>query len=204
MPPSSLHGARSPQPIRNDRAMDIERCVFHARSSRNASADELTSLSALAASDPDAYADALSKYDDTPERRRLRDTWIPLVEAAWTDVVFLSPIRPHAIWRAWRSVAGVELPSLEFWAIPVDEIGHSVVFDRQITATGEPIDQREVRAVDAKTYRSSRDTTNANLQWITSLARSNKRGAWFNGTPHVLTRGPVPLNSAVVIDWRNP
>src|SRR5690625_6170817 len=62
--------------MRNDRAMDLERCVFHARSSRNASADELTSLSALAFSNPDAYADALSKYDDTPERRRLRDTWI--------------------------------------------------------------------------------------------------------------------------------
>src|SRR5690625_6306709 len=112
--------------MRNDRAMDLERCVFHARSSRNASADELTSLSALAFSNPDAYADALSKYDDTPERRRLRDTWIPLIEAAWTDVVFLSPIRPHAIWRAWRSVAGVELPRSEEHTSELQSRGHLV------------------------------------------------------------------------------
>src|SRR5699024_12376028 len=136
----------------NDRAMDLERCVFHVRSSRNASADELTSLSALAFSNPAAYADALSKYDDTPERRRLRDTWIPLIEAAWTDVVFLSPLRPHAIWRAWRSLAGNELPSRELSAIPAADIGQPVGLDRQTTPTGEPMDRREDRAYDGKHY----------------------------------------------------
>lgn len=91
--------------------MDPQRCVVHARTAANAAADSVLPLSELAASDPAAYERALAKYDDTPERRRLRDTWIPLLEARWTEAVFLTPIHPHAIWRAWRDITGTELPS---------------------------------------------------------------------------------------------
>lgn len=182
--------------------MDLERCVFHQRTGGNADAEALHPLSALEKLDPDAYARAFAKYDDTLERRRLRETWIPGIEAGWTEVVFQTPLRPHVIWQAWKDIAGVELPSQEFWAIPIEAIGDAVTLDRQLTSTGDPIDPREVASIDVAAYRSQTETTSRNRQWIAELAAVGKRGAWFNGTPHVLTRGPVPLRTAEVIDWR--
>ena len=184
--------------------MTPERCVFHARTRHNAEAHELHPLSAFERTNPRAFAAAIAKYDDTPERRRLRETWIPVLEAMWTGVVVLSPVQPHAIWEAWRTIAGVELPGQEFWAIPVEDLGPAVVFDRHLSGTGEPIDPQEIDALDVAAYRSLDETTPRNARWIAELARANKRGAWFNGTPHVLTKEPVPLHSAEVIDWRAP
>ena len=179
-----------------------ERCVFHARTTHNADARELHPLSALERTDPRAFAVAIAKYDGTPERRRLRETWIPVLEATWTEVVFLSPVQPRAIWEAWRSIAGVELPGQEFWAIPVEDLGPAVVFDRHLRRTGDPIDPGEIEVFDAASYRSAGETTPRNARWIDELARAGRPGAWFNGTPHVLTKNPVPLRSAEVIDWR--
>lgn len=187
-----------------DRGMDLERCVFHARTDGNSGVDELRPLSALEHTDPRAFTRALAKYDDTPERRRLRETWIPVLEARWTEVVFLSPIRPHAIWRAWQDHTGVDLPSQQFWAIPVEEIGPAVVLDRHLSATGDPIRTEEVDRLDPGTYSSKAETTMRNREWIAHLSSEGKRGAWFNGTPHVLTQGPVTLTSAAVIDWVEP
>lgn len=181
--------------------MDLERCVFHARTSENSGADALRPLSTLEHTDPHAYARALAKYDDTPERRRLRETRVPVLEVRWTEVVFLSPIRPQAIWQAWQDVAGIELPPQEFWAVPVDEIGSAVVLDRYLSTTGDPIEDEEVELLDSGSYRSAAGTTARSREWIARLSASGKRGAWFHGTPHVLTRGPVPLASATVIDW---
>lgn len=184
--------------------MDLQHCVFHARTSSNAAADELVPVSALRHTDPEAFFSAIAKYDDSPERQRLRDTWIPTLEARWTDVVFLSPIHPHAIWRAWRDVAGIDLPSQEFWAIPVEDVGRAVIFDRHLSSSGDPIDPREIAELDPGDYRAAQETTPKSIEWIKHLAGENKRGAWFHGTPHILTRGPVSLESAAVIDWQQP
>lgn len=184
--------------------MDLERCVFHLQTGRNAMRDALSPLSALEHSDPQTFARSLAKYDDTPERRRLRETWIPVLEARWTEAVFLSPVRPHAIWSAWRDIAGVELPSQEFWAIPIGAAGPAVVLDRHSSTTGDPIRSDEVDRLDPEAYRSMEETTARNRQWIAQLSAAGKRGAWFHGIPHVLTRGPVPLASAAVVDWRDP
>src|SRR5699024_8301253 len=94
-----------------------------------------------------------------------------------------------------------DLPSQEFWAIPVEEVGAAVILDRQRSATGDPIETEEVEHLDPGTYRSMSGTTRRNREWIAHLSSEGKRGAWFNGVPHVLTRGPVALASAAVIDW---
>lgn len=184
--------------------MDLERCVFHARTPQNSASDELLPLSALEHVDPRAFALAIAKYDDTPERQRLRETWIPVLEAQWTETVFLSPVRPHAIWSAWRDITGVELPSQEFWAIPLEAVEPAVILDRRLSGTGDPIEMNEVVRLDVRTYRSASRTTARNEAWIAELYAAGRSGAWFHGTPHVLTRGPVPLASAAVIDWTEP
>lgn len=182
--------------------MDLSRCVFHARTPGNAGAERLEPLSALRTTSPEAYARAIAKYDDTPERRRLPSTRIPLLDVRWTEAVFLSPVRPHAIWAAWREIGGVELPAQEFWAIPIDEVRDAVVLDRRLTTTGDPLDDSEVSRLDLAAYRSAATTTPGSAAWIRELAGSGRRGAWFHRTPHVLTASPVPLGRAAVVDWR--
>ena len=159
-------------------------------------------LDALRTLDPAAYARSVAKYDDTPERRRLRDTIVPLITKRWTEVVFLLPVHPHATWRAWREVSGRTLPAVEFWAIPVDDLpGDAVVFDRQRSLVGDPIDARDVASLDPARYETALDVPPANREWLENLAAAGHSGAWFNLIPHVLTAGPVPLANARVISW---
>lgn len=181
--------------------VDLSRCLFHQRTPAQATAPALVPLGTLCETDPEAYARALTKYQDTPERRRLPETRIPLLDVLWTEVVFLSPIRPHAIWRTWRDVGGIELPEQEFWAIPAEDVRRPVVLERHLSTTGEPIDPREVREFDTAMYRSEGRSTLANEDWVRHLRSQGRRGAWFHGTPHVLTSEPVDLARARVIGW---
>lgn len=178
--------------------------LFHVRTPLVDGTAALLPLSDLATVDPVAHAVAIAKYDDTPERRRLRDTRIPLVDRLWTEVVFLSPVHPHAIWRAWREITGRERATWEFWAIKANVLpSGSVWLDRTLTQTGESIDPREVSPFDRARYQTMTATTSANRAWLEQLAASGHSGAWFQGIPHVLAPTAVPLAAAEVVDWRD-
>ncbi|MCM3695604.1 hypothetical protein [Microbacterium oleivorans] len=179
------------------------RFVFHQRV--DLVGDALLPASELAALDLTAHARAIAKYDDTPERRRLRDTAIPGTGRSWTEVVFLSPVHPHAIWRAWREVRGKELPRAEFWAIPAGDLpAGTVVLDRTITATGDPIHPSEVAPFDPASFETATEIPPANRAWLEEMVRRGVSGAWFHGIPHVLAPGAVPLGNATVIGWEEP
>lgn len=186
----------------------MEPSVFHMCTRLTPGTTQLLPLDALADVDPEAHARAITKitkYDDTPERRRLRDTEIPGTGRRWTGVVFLSPIHPHAIWEAWRRAGGKELPAIEFWRVPVRALPDGcVVFDRHLSVTGDPIDPREVTPLDRDTFRTALETTPGNSAWLQELVRRGRSGAWFNKTPHVLSPGPVGLDQAEVITWNRP
>ncbi|WP_292863813.1 hypothetical protein [Microbacterium sp.] len=144
----------------------------------------------------------MRKYDDTPERRRLATTRIPLIDRAWTEVVFLSPVHPRAIWQTWLDVSGSPLPRAEFWEIPVELLpDDAVILDRTVSAVGDPIDLAELVRFDAERFRTALQTTAANRAWLAKLAAGGLRGAYFHGIPHVLTAGPVPLKGARLISW---
>lgn len=183
--------------------MDLSRCVFHLRTPANAHAEALMPLSVLREQDPAAFAQAIAKYDDTPERRRLPGTTIPHTDATWIDVVFLTPIQPHAIWTAWQEITGKALPPHDFWAIPIGDLPSAFLFARTSSTTGEPIDDREVSRIVTGEYTSSPATTAGNREWLADLARRGRRGAWFHRTPHVLVPGTVPLTGAGIIDWQD-
>lgn len=179
--------------------------VFHTRVELAPGTDRLIALSALAELDPVAHESALARYDDTAERRRLRDTVIPILDRKWTEVVFLSPVHPHAIWTAWRELAGRELPPMEFWAIPVESLPtDTVIFDRTLSAVGERIRPEEVATLDPASFRTALETTPGNREWLANLAASGKTGAWFNRTPHVLSGSAVSLADAEVMNWAAP
>lgn len=176
--------------------------VFHARVRLARGTTSLLPVSQLAAVDADAHRAAVAKYDDTAERRRLRDTVIPRMARTWTEVVFLSPVHPHAIWRAWREITGRERADMEFWAIPAADLPEgTMILDRTLTATGDPIDPREVRPFDRRAHRTALDTPAANRQWLEECARRRVSGAWFHGVPHVLSPAAVPLDRARVVSW---
>lgn len=167
--------------------------------------DALVPASDLAAIDPAGYARAMAKYEDTAERQRLRETAIPGTGRSWTEVVFLSPVHPHAIWRAWREVRGKELPRVEFWAIPaVDLPRGTVVLDRTVSAVGDPIDPSEVTPFDAASFETATEVPPANRAWLEEMVRRGVSGAWFHGIPHVLAPGMVPLGGARVVGWGEP
>lgn len=182
--------------------MDATDCVFHARVGLAAGTSSLLPLSDLAGTDPTAYRDAIAKYDDTPERRRLRDTVIPGLDRSWTEAVFLSPVHPHAIWQAWFEIRGRRRPPMEFWAIPaVDLPDGTVLLDRALTETGDRIDPREVSPFVRAAHRALLTTTPQNRAWLEEMARRGVSGAWFHGIPHVLAPGPVALDRAHVVSW---
>lgn len=167
--------------------------------------DALVPASELATLDPAAHARAMAKYDDTPERRRLRDTAVPDTGRSWTEVVFLSPVHPHAIWRAWREVRGKELLRAEFWAIPAGDLpAGTVVLDRTATATGDPIDPSEVAPFVPASFVTATEVPAANRAWLEEMVRRGVSGAWFHGIPHVLAPGTVPLGNARVVGWEEP
>ncbi|SDG89249.1 hypothetical protein [Microbacterium sp. 77mftsu3.1] len=179
------------------------RFVFHQRV--DLAGDALIPASDLASVDPAAYARAMAKYDDTPERRRLRDTVLPGLGRGWTEVVFLSPVHPHAIWRAWREIRGKALPRAEFWAIPADDLPHgTVVLDRTVSAVGDPIDPAEVAPFDPASFTTAEEVPPANRAWLEEMVLCGVSGAWFHGIPHVLAPGAVPLHEARVIGWEEP
>jgi hypothetical protein len=179
--------------------------LFHQRIPLVPGTDCLVPVSELAHLAPEVHATALAKYDDTAERRRLRDTEIPRIGRLWTEVVFLSPVHPHAIWRAWYEETGRRRPPSQFWAIPAGDLAPgAVVLDRTVTRTGEPIDDSEVSDFDAARFQTRQETTPENRAWLASLASRGLSGAWFAGIPHVLVPGRVPLRNATLIDWADP
>ncbi len=181
------------------------RYLYHAVTDLTPGTDVLLPASSLRDIDPDAYQRAISKYDDTPERRRLALVRIPVIQRAWTEVVFLSPVHPHAIWSAWQEVAGAPRPPMAFWQIPVGAVPEgAVVYDRRSGSVGDSIDPAQVSHLDHEGFRTALQTTAENRAWLASLAAEGLRGAWFNLTPHVLTPGPVPLEEATVISWDEP
>jgi hypothetical protein len=176
--------------------------VFHAQVKLLPGTRDLLPLDDLAELDPATYEAGLAKYRGSPERERLRETVVPLLNRRWTQVVFLSPVHPHAIWRTWFELTGQRLPSVEFWSIPVDRLPQpSVVFDRTISTVGDPIESSEIVPLDVPTFRTSLDTTAANRAWLESLSATGRQGAWFHGVPHVLVGARVPLTGARVVSW---
>jgi hypothetical protein len=182
----------------------LDRHVFHQKVLLAPGTDALIPASALRNIDPRAYETAVAKYDDTPERRRLRDTVIPRVNRAWTEVVFLSPVDPRAIWRAWLRLTGERLPPVAFWAVPAESLPDSSVVLSRSGAVGDEIPASDVTPFDAQTFRTRRETTAENAAWLAALWKTGRRGGWFHGIPHVLSPEPIPLTAAAVISWDEP
>jgi len=191
-------------PLRDDVGVSGEgdREVFHLRVELAAGTSELMPLSELATSDPAAYEAAIAKYDDSTERQRLRETTIPLLNRRWTEVVFLSPVHPHAIWQAWGEITPKPLPPVEFWAISIDTLPTPiVVLDRKRSAVGDPIQADEVSPLDTRHFQTLFETTQSNRAWLEMLTERGLKGGWFKGIPHVLTTGHVPISSARTLSW---
>jgi hypothetical protein len=178
--------------------------LYHAEPS-GLTGERLVPLSALAVTDPAAYAAAIATYADTPERRRMPDRRVPLLDCRWQDVVFLAPVHPHLIWRAWAH-RGVYHPGGRFLAIPAKSVAHipAVVYTPDRTVPGEDLHPADVRPFDAETYTEMTALSERTLAWYDTLAAAGRSGGLFHTVPHVLVRGRVDIGDAEVVDWRHP
>ncbi|WRS31054.1 hypothetical protein U6G28_05060 [Actinomycetaceae bacterium MB13-C1-2] len=176
--------------------------VFHMCVPLAEGTDRLFPLEDLATLAPNVYEAAAAKYKDYSKRKALRDTAMPGLDKKWSQVVFLTPVDPRAIWRRWLDRTGEKLPPVKFWAIDpkgIDE--RSVLLERTVSCKGAPIDPREVTRFNRESFETVVKLPAASEEWLDALANSGRKGAWFNGQPHVLVPAPVSLEGAEVIDW---
>jgi hypothetical protein len=177
--------------------------LFHAKPS-SLSGSFLLPLSDLATTDPSAYAAAIAKYDDHPDRRRLPDRYIPIIDCRWQDVVFLSPVHPAAIWRAWAE-RRFEMPSRTFFAVDAAIVAElpAVVYTQKATRSGDDIDPADVVAFDPVAH-TDMQLSDRTLTWYDArIAAGSRGGAEFHTVPHVLVRGRIPIRGAAELDWRD-
>jgi hypothetical protein len=164
--------------------------------------DELLPLSDLAVTDAAAHEAAIAKYDESPDRRTLPDRRIPVLDCRWQDVVFLAPVHPQLIWRAWAD-RGVTLPQRTFYAIPLQSIAaHPAVLYRQrLTQPGEDIAAADVTPFHAEQYAELTALSPRTLTWYETLIAAGRQGGEFHTVPHVLVRGRVSVRDAVEVGW---
>ncbi|HEY2794476.1 MAG TPA: hypothetical protein VGJ28_19090, partial [Micromonosporaceae bacterium] len=143
--------------------------------------DELLPLSELADVDPAVHDAAIAKYDGSADRRTLPDRRIPVLDCRWQDVVFLAPVHPQLIWRAWAE-RGVRLPQRTFYAIPLAAIeSHAAVLYRQrLTQPGEDIAAADVTPFHADRYAELTALSPRTLTWYETLIAAGRQGGEFH------------------------
>jgi hypothetical protein len=70
---------------------------------------------------PDAYLEAVAKYQDDPRRANIPSRRIAKLDCTTAEAINLSPVDPRLIHRAWRDL-GVDVGSAHWYAIPVDRV----------------------------------------------------------------------------------
>lgn len=186
-----------------DRAQDMSKpegkqFVYHGVPERQIGS-VLYPLHVLEARFPETFGQAISKYDDRPDRCLLPFTAIPALSCEWQDVVQCSPISPTLLLQAQRE-AGIRTQPHRFYEIDVETLFDvpAVLFTRNVQ--GIP----HYQPVDWSTYREMTVVPEKALAWYRQLAGMGKRGALFHGVPHVMIRGSVDISGASIVEWSSP
>ena len=152
---------------------------------------------------PDAYLEAVAKYQDDPRRANIPSRRIAKLDCTTAEAINLSPVDPRLIHRAWRDL-GVDVGSAHWYAIPVDRVRTlpTVITrpDRMCTV-GADIADDAVDWFDPDEYRELDRLPERTTAWYRKLASSERQGGWFVGIPHVLVKGPIDVSGLPTIDW---
>jgi hypothetical protein len=156
--------------------------------------DDLLPLSALRERYPELYARHLAKY--AGREHRLRERVIPL-DCAWSDVVFFSPVDSVVLLDAMRS-AGRRVARIPMWRLDAARLDPRRCCVRLMRMTrgassADPGDEDDYLPLTTATLRAVSQVTDRALTRLRTLAPDEPARPWGD-VPHVLHRGPVPLD----------
>ncbi len=152
-------------------------------------------LNVLRTTHPELHRREMAKYADNPKRQALPSTVLPLLDCLWNDVLHCSPIHPHRLYHAWRSVRTDPVPELEFYRIPINRVaGHPLALMRG----------RDLECIDSSTFEEIPEVSPETIEWYRRLASQGRFGAHFVGVPHVLVKGAIDIAGVEVMRWSDP
>lgn len=156
--------------------------------------DELLPLTLLAERYPDLHARHVAKY--AGREHRLRERVIPL-DCAWADVVFFSPVDSSVLFDAVRS-AGRRAGAGRMWTLDASRLDPRRCCVRLMRVTrgalsADPGDEDDYLPLTTATLRAVSQVTDRALTRLRTLGPDEPMLPWGD-VPHVLHRGPVPLD----------
>lgn len=155
---------------------------------------------------PEIYTRQIAKYNDYPDRKKLPQKIIPRLNCLWNDVVQCSPVHPYLLYQALALRELSVNPALEFFQIPISEVGSAplALFDDS-ASSNEDITDETVTLISPESYRELTAVPEATLKWYDRLASQGKRVfGHFVGVPHVMVQGPIEITEAKIIRWGEP
>lgn len=161
---------------------------------------ELLPLAVLAERYPELHARHVAKY--AGREHRLRERVIPL-DCAWTDVVFFSPVDSAVLFEAVRT-AGRHVWGGPMWTADASRLDPRRCCVRLMRVTrgarsADPGDEDDYLPLTTATLRAVSEVTDRALTRLRDLGPDEPVLPWGD-VPHVLHRGPVPLD--VFHEWR--
>ncbi|MER5636036.1 hypothetical protein ABT095_03675 [Kitasatospora sp. NPDC002227] len=155
--------------------------------------EELLPLADLRDRHPDLYTRHLAKYRG--REHRLHEQVLPL-NCSWTEVVFLSPVDPAVLFAAMRA-AGRPVPDIPVWTLDAARLDPARCCIRLMRMTrgalsADPGGPEDHLPLTTATLRAVSEVTDRALARLRTLAPDEPARPWGD-VPHVLHRGPIPL-----------
>ncbi|WP_326645110.1 hypothetical protein OIE67_27170 [Nonomuraea fuscirosea] len=156
--------------------------------------DHLLPLAMLRERYPDLHARHIAKYVG---REHLLDERVGPLACTWAEVVFLSPVNPTVLFDAIRS-GGRRMGDVPLWTLDASQLDPARCCIRlmRVTSgarTADPGTDDDYLPLTSATLRAVSEVTDRALERLRNLGPDEPLLPWGD-VPHVLHRGPVPLN----------
>jgi hypothetical protein len=172
--------------------------------------EELIPLRELGTVFPDIYAREVKKYDDHPQRRLLPKQRIKKLNCPQAEVLHFSPLHPHLMYLALRSIFPAFDRPQRFFRVPVERIGRhpAIWFDMNRTgryAFGEDEPEEMFDWLTVESYRMLTEVPSEALAFYREWRERGETSApAMARIPHVMVRGRVSVLGCEIVDWREP
>lgn len=137
-----------------------------------------------------------AKYYDDP-RRDIPGSRIPMLECAWNEVLFFSPVHPDRIRNAYREV-GLSVSMTSMWyEIPTEILAPSLT--AVWLGIGNSTDPDTYVPYDPEGLDQFRTIPQATLDYYREEHERGERPFIYFGIPHVLFRGSLDVSNLLTV-----
>lgn len=144
---------------------------------------------------PEIFDLEVSKYQGRVE---LLERQLPILNCNWNDVIHLSPINPHEIYKALVKIGFNPRPSV-FFKIPIEKIKpkQTIIYEYQTTS----FDKNTFKHFDVENFTNLHQLDDGVLKYYQDCFNNKSRPLLFHLIPHVLTLDTISTNDLELIDW---